>query len=71
MKTVKISDKSPNEILDIVNELRSKGYTQGVDFDFVYHPSISNYLNSEEDQPRYTMFNFYKEELATWFTLWQ
>ena len=38
MIEVKILDISVSEIVDIVKDVRLKGYVQGVDFDFEYHP---------------------------------
>lgn len=69
MKEVRIEEMMPNEILDIVKELRSMGHVQGTDFDFIYHKPKYDYFNSENDYNRHTYFRFYKEELATWFSL--
>ncbi len=65
---VRIKNKNATAAMDIVRELREKGYVQGIDFDF-------NYYHQESDDPqditeqRHTLFTFYKEELATWFSL--
>jgi hypothetical protein len=66
---VKILDISVNEILDIVKDARLKGYIQGVDFDFTYHPPKYDNFSSEAVYNRCVVFKFYKEELATWFSL--
>ncbi len=55
--------------MDIVRQLRDKGYVQGVDFDFAYHPPKFDNFSSEAVYNRRVVFTFYKEEIATWFTL--
>jgi hypothetical protein len=56
-------------IIDIVEQLRERGWVQGRDFDFKYEPSgIFNYLELEPGPPQ-TRFIFYQEELATLFAL--
>ena len=69
MIKVKVIDKMPNDIIEIVKELRSKGYVQGVDFDFQYCPP--KYIDGGLDAVynRVTIFMFYTEELSTWFSL--
>jgi len=69
MITVTLIDKQPNEIMEIVRELRSKGYLQGIEFDFEYHKPVFNDWSGDNVYNRYTVFKFYKESLATWFTL--
>ena len=69
MIEVKLIDKKPNDFLEIVNELRNKGYVQGVDFDFAYHPPKFNDFSGDAVYNRSVVFTFYKEELATWFSL--
>lgn len=72
MKAVRIERDSPNEIIDIVKELRNRGYVQGQDFDFKFVPIEIDPKNYQVINNKHTMFMFYKEELATWFTLiWQ
>lgn len=52
-------------------ELRQAGYVQGVDFDWSYHPSMNDRFTGPE-KPAYVLFYFYKESLATYYTLkWQ
>jgi hypothetical protein len=65
---VRIKNKNAIEAIDVVRELREKGYTQGIDFDFEYHhhESVEPWASTEQ---RHTLFTFYKEELATWFSL--
>ena len=67
MIQIKLSTMKPDAMLDIVQELRAKGYVQGVDFDFAYHQSKWDDMIGEI--PRETIFTFYKDELATWFEL--
>lgn len=69
MKEVRIIDLMPDEIMDIVKELRKMGYIQGKDFDFEYHKPEIIVNEYEGVYNRYTMFKFYKEEIATWFSL--
>lgn len=62
-------DKLPIEFLVIVNELKQKGYIQGIDFDFTYHPPKFDNFSGNAVYNRCVIFTFYKEELATWFSL--
>ncbi len=68
MITVVIRDKNPNEIMDIVKELRNKGLVQGQDFDFAYTPSTEDWMNGVRTS-KYTTFTFYSEKHATLFAL--
>ena len=67
--SVRIERESPNEIIDIVKELRIRGYTQGTDFDFKFVPIEIDPKNYQVVNNKHTMFIFYREEIATWFTL--
>ena len=69
MIEVKMIDKLPIEFLVIVNELKQKGYVQGIDFDFTYHPPKFDNITGHPVYNRCVVFTFYKEELATWFSL--
>lgn len=69
MIEVVLPDKEPNDVLDIVKELRNKGYVQGVDFDFQYKPPKYNDWAMDPEYNRMTIFMFYTEELATYFSL--
>ena len=69
MKEVRIIDIMPNEAMDIVKELRKIGYVQGIDFDFEYHKPEIIVDDYEGVYNRFTMFRFYKDEIATWFSL--
>lgn len=64
-----LEDKMPNDIMEIVRELRNSGYMQGIHFDFEYHPPKYNDWAMDAEYNRYTVFKFYKDELATWFNL--
>ena len=66
---VKMIDKLPSEFLEIVRELKEKGYVQGADFDFTYHPPKFDNFSGDAVYNRCVVFTFYKEELATWFSL--
>jgi hypothetical protein len=66
---VKILDKKPNDFLEIVQQLRDKGYVQGKDFDFAYHPPKFDDFSGDAVYNRCVIFTFYREELATWFSL--
>jgi hypothetical protein len=66
---VKLIDKLPSEFLQIVDELKQKGYIKGVDFDFAYHPPRFDNFSNEAVYNRCVVFTFYKEEIATWFTI--
>jgi len=67
MTKVTITNKNASEVLELVQKLRDKGYVQGVDFDFAFHQSKWDEMIGEI--PKHTEFIFYKEELATWFSL--
>lgn len=69
MIEVKILDIAVNEITDIVKDCRLKGYVQGSDFDFTYHPPKFDNYSGDAVYNRCVVFTFYKEELATWFKL--
>ena len=69
MIEVKLMDKFPNEIMDIVRELRQRGYKQGVDFDFAYHKPVYSDWSGDAEYNRFTVFTFHTEELATYFML--
>jgi hypothetical protein len=66
-KEIKVFNSDANEVLAIVHELRKQGLVQGTDFDFEYHPS--KWDGFSVDEPAHTLFKFYKEKWATWFSL--
>jgi hypothetical protein len=65
--TVILDNKSVDEILLIVHDLKHQGLRQGADFDFAYHPS--RWDNMTGDTPGYAEFRFYDNKWATWFNL--
>ena len=67
MKTITLTGKNPNEIMDIIREMRSAGWIQGTDFDFAYHQSRWDDMIGEV--PKYAIFTFYTEKYATFFAL--
>jgi len=66
MIAVRLWDIKPDEALEIVRELRAKGYKQTIDFDFAH---FQGKISMEGQERRYTNFMFYNEKLATWFCL--
>ena len=69
MKTVVISNLDPNQVMDIVRELRQQGMTQGKDFDFAYYKAEWDNFSGDAVTPQHTKFMFYNDQLATWFQL--
>lgn len=67
MTVIKLLDKDPGSIIDIVKELRASGLVQGKDFDFAFHRTRWDPMIG--DVKGFTHFIFYKEKLATWFAL--
>jgi hypothetical protein len=65
--TINVEYKDPNEILDIVKQLRSSGLVQGVHFDFSYNQSRWDEMIGEI--PKTTVFIFYEEKYSTLFAL--
>ena len=64
-----LNDKTPDEVMAIVREIRQLGYIQTIDFDFEYHPPRNDAITGHILYNRYTIFTFYKEELASYFVL--
>lgn len=69
MITVIVESKKPNEIMDIVHELRAQGLVQGRDFDFAYHRAVFSTDGWECVKPEHTVFSFHTEKYATLFAL--
>ena len=67
MITVTITDKEPNEVLEIVHQLRREGMIQGQDFDFAFKQSQWDEMIGEI--PKHADFMFHTEQLASWFSL--
>jgi hypothetical protein len=67
MVNIKILYKTPNEIMDIVREIREYGLVQGKDFDFAYNQSKWDEMIGEI--PTHTVFTFYTEKYASFVAL--
>ena len=67
MTNITIHDRSANEVLEIVKELRQQGLVQGEDFDFAYNQSRWDTMIGEV--PKSAIFSFYTEKYATMFAL--
>jgi len=67
--TVKLVGLHPTQVMNIIYELRDMGYVQGTDFDFKYVPTITDDHSVYEVFEKCTFFTFYKDSLASWFTL--
>ena len=67
MTVIKISDKDPNEVIEIVKAMRASGLVQGKDFDFAFYQTRWDPMIG--DVKGFTNFTFYEEKLATWFSL--
>jgi hypothetical protein len=65
--SITIDRKNPNDVLDIVKELRASGLVQGVHFDFAYNQSRWDEMIGEI--PKFTTFTFYEEKYSTLFAL--
>jgi hypothetical protein len=67
---VTLTGTNPNTVIEIIKELRKMQYVQGVHFDFEYIPPKSDPVSGHwVDSERYTIFTFYVDSLASWFTL--
>lgn len=67
MTNITLHDRSPNEVLEMVKELREQGLVQGSDFDFAYNQSRWDEMIGEV--PKSAIFSFYTEKYATMFAL--
>ena len=65
--TITIEDRDPNDILEIVKQLRASGLVQGVHFDFAYNQSRWDPMIG--DVKGFTNFTFYEEKYSTLFAL--
>lgn len=68
MIKITVNDKDAGEIMEIVRQMRTSGLLQGKDFDFAYSPPGSS-DDGWAPTPKYTVFIFYDEKLATLFSL--
>ena len=69
MIQVKLLNKSAAEIMLIIKEMANDGIVQGRDFDFAYHPARYKSDGWKNISPKHTVFAFYNEQMATFFTL--
>ena len=69
MIQVKLLNKSAAEIMLIIKEMANDGIVQVRDFDFAYHPARYKSDGWENISPKHTIFAFYNEQMATFFTL--
>ena len=69
MIEVKAEGWTPNQAIEVSQALRNKGYVMGTDFDWEYHKPNYSDTSYELVYNRYTVFRFYRNELATWFSL--
>lgn len=69
MIKVKIVNHDPNEIMEIVRDLRARQMIQGTDFDFAYNKTSWDPVTGHHIEGPYTIFTFYKDKLATLFIL--
>jgi hypothetical protein len=67
MVSIRILHKNPNEIMEIVRELREQGLMQGKDFDFAYNQTKWDDMIGEI--PTHTIFTFYTEKYASFVAL--
>ena len=67
MTVIKLLDKDPGAVIDIVKELRASGLVQGKDFDFAFYRTRWDPMIG--DVSGFTNFIFYEEKLATLFAL--
>lgn len=68
MLEVKLYNKDPSGVMEIVRELRTLGWRQGQDFDFAYNKPVFD-DHWHEVEPRHTVFTFYTEKYASLFLL--
>lgn len=66
MIEVTLYHEKPMSIMAIISELRELGYIQRLDFDFAYVPAS---FDNDNEQPRHTIFTFYREDLSSYFVL--
>lgn len=69
MKEVIVTDCTPQEVMDIVRNMREQGLVQGKDFDFAYSHANYDSINFIKDKPSQVIFTFYDEKWATMFVL--
>ena len=69
MIEIVVEDRGVSEILPMVTSMRDRGWVLNRDFSFAYHNATFDNDGHEAANPRYTVFRFFTEELATVFAL--
>ena len=69
MIQVVVENKSANDVMDIVRELRAQGLVQGHDFDFAFQQAVYTSDSWTPVSLRQTVFSFHTEKYATLFAL--
>lgn len=69
MKEITAHGWHASKSIAIVEELKQNGYVLGKDFDWEYHKPKHDDITYQLLYNRHTVFRFYKDELATWFSL--
>ena len=69
MTEIKVLHKTPNEIIEVVQEMRNAGLVQGKDFDFAYHQASWSEVTFEAVTAKHAVFKFYDDRWATMFSL--
>jgi len=64
-----VEHRGVSEILPMVTSMRDRGWVLNQDFSFAYHNATFDNDGDEAVTPKRTVFTFYREELATLFTL--
>lgn len=65
----KLADKTADEVMTIVRQLRQKGLEQGIDFDFAYHQSSWDPITSHQIEGPHAVFMFHNEKEGLLFAL--
>lgn len=55
--------------MEIGHELRTNGWTQGVDFDYAYYRAVYDNFSYDPIVERHAKFTFYNESNASYFML--
>jgi len=63
-----VENQEVSKLWPMVQSMRERGWVQGQDFDFTYHPAEYRYTWDQTAEQR-TVFTFYREEIATLFAL--
>lgn len=65
----KLLDKTAEETMTVVRELRRKGLVQGIDFDFAYHQAKWDPLTHHAVENKHAVFVFHNEKEGLLFAL--